>query len=1052
MRTVEEAIARQVLHGGDLPTNLLELAAVHEDALLENLAESFHMLPAPAGALPAPDPAVLRVVPAEVAFRHGIFPLGREGHLLQIATSEPLSQAVEEDLSFSLNVSIQQRIAPLVRIRQAIAACYGIPLDRRMMRLVAKLEGRPDPSPTVAPPAPGRGNPGPPSSQMLRPVSVPPPKFGTGLPPPPSEPEGAAGAPSSGVVSEIPPIPPVPAIPMFRPHESGIGIEPAARDATAGTPLGMNEPTGVGYTRVEPPRTVRARMSEPAPPESTNTAPRASEPPGPPSARPIGGSRELNAKRGLASWLRRTVLEEKGRAAQETPERAGPRARRKGPFTAAMAEQELEDALTTDEVLTVYFAFARQFFTFSFLFVVHGDMAEGHFAWGPGAAAIDPSAIGVPLSLQSSFALARKRRAPVVARLATDGIDAEFARDLGRAPPEGEPSAAAAVIPVVVRSRVVALLYGDDGEMPVELSSVGEVIAMTALTAGALERLILRRKLNAFRAEGTPAPTEPAPLTEELRPPPMEAGSDAVELLAPADGSPVPPPVSFRGPPSIRGSGSLPPEIEVGWSLLPPPDDMPPARDTLPAGSLPGDVLWSDADTYAGMGPELELPHMVYPGPGGRMGWRGQEGEWIDVEADAELIEDGEPLWDGAAEAPPPPPLVEEIIPTVASPGAGLPPELLRRAHEGRPIPREEPDDAAQPGGEHPDRLESPTVRLPRSAPEQAREGSPNAPPTVAIGRIQLVGTRSELLGRRISDPTPAPPSIQGELQPLLSRVLAKAPDADKAFTLLVESGEQAMPVLMADFPGPITVERPRARDVLPPASRCGPLLELIVAMGRPALASLIGRSTSGDVDVRFWATYGLGELPFPESASAVLPRLFDDDPSVRRVARRSARALVSSGRTGPALTQGVSHTARNIDEPTRRRVYAIEAMGEIRAGVVVSPLISALGDPTEDVSDAARRSLFVITRQDFGADAAAWAAWWRESSGRHRIEWLIDALAHESSVVRRAAADELMEETGEYYGYHEDLTPEERARVQGYYREWWEREGRARFGAGAGT
>src|SRR5262245_14948012 len=39
MRSVEDAIARQVLHGGDLATNLLELAAVREDVLLGILAE-----------------------------------------------------------------------------------------------------------------------------------------------------------------------------------------------------------------------------------------------------------------------------------------------------------------------------------------------------------------------------------------------------------------------------------------------------------------------------------------------------------------------------------------------------------------------------------------------------------------------------------------------------------------------------------------------------------------------------------------------------------------------------------------------------------------------------------------------------------------------------------------------------------------------------------------------------------------------------------------------------------------------------------------------------
>lgn len=1073
MRTVEEAIARQVLHGGDLPTNLLELHAVREEDLIENLAESFLMPAAPAGALPAPDPAVLRIIPAEVAFRHGIFPLALEGSTLFIATSEPLSQAVEEDLSFSLNKSLAQLIAPLVRIRQAIAACYGIPLDRRMMRLVAKLEGRPDPSPTVAPPPPDRQKAATPPSQMPRPVSVPPPKFGTGLPPTSADADAEAGVPSSSVVSEIPPIPPVPGMPRLR------GIETGSEQGAAINTETLTGAGGAGYARVEPPRTMRAHGSEPKMErvrrdEIEGSQVPSEQAPPPRSVRP--GSRELNAKRGLASWLRRTVLEEKGRAAQEAQERTGARPRRKGPFTAAMAEQELEDALTTEDVLTVYFAFARQFFTFSFLFVVHGDIAEGHLAWGPGAAQIDPTSIGVPLSLPSSFALARKRRAPVVARLANEGIDAEFSRDLGRASSAEETRAAAAVIPVVVRNRVVALLYGDDGEVPVELSSVGEVIAMTALTAGSLERLILRRKLSASRAEGTPAPTEPAPVAEEIHP---RAASTQEEPSALGDQPMAPASASRRGPKSIRRAASLSPEIEVGWSAFPPPpEDVPPPRDTLPVGSMPGDVMWTEGDTYAGMGPEIELPHALLRA-GGAIARVQEEGDWVDVEAEAELIEEEEdeepPWWAESSETRP--------IPEVTSSPAPVPLGLLRRPLTTKPIPREEPEGEAAPPE---DRNESLTERWPKSGSELTPDAGPTAPPTIAIGRIQLVervegaesdalaaieasspppleedgsglralrrrltpilGTRTE--ARRSIELTPAPATVPSELQTLLGRVLAKTPDADKAFITLVEAGEAAMPVLMAEFPGPLTVERARAKEILPPASRCGPLLELIVAMGRPALASLVSRSTSGDVDVRFWATYALGELPHAEAASAVLPRIFDADPSIRRVARRSARALASSGDVGSAIVQGVGHVARNIDEPTRRRVFAIEAMGEIRSSIVVAPLISALGDPTEDVSDAARRALFVITRQDFGVDAQAWAEWWRDSSMRHRIEWLIDALGSDSPVVRRAAADELMEETGEYYGYAEDLTPDERSRVQGYYRDWWEREGRARFSA----
>src|SRR3954464_3125005 len=67
MRAVEDAIARQVLHGGDLPTNLLELGAVGESALRVILAESFGLDAAPSGRLVPEGTSVLRLIPADLA-------------------------------------------------------------------------------------------------------------------------------------------------------------------------------------------------------------------------------------------------------------------------------------------------------------------------------------------------------------------------------------------------------------------------------------------------------------------------------------------------------------------------------------------------------------------------------------------------------------------------------------------------------------------------------------------------------------------------------------------------------------------------------------------------------------------------------------------------------------------------------------------------------------------------------------------------------------------------------------------------------------------------
>ena len=109
-------------------------------------------------------------------------------------------------------------------------------------------------------------------------------------------------------------------------------------------------------------------------------------------------------------------------------------------------------------------------------------------------------------------------------------------------------------------------------------------------------------------------------------------------------------------------------------------------------------------------------------------------------------------------------------------------------------------------------------------------------------------------------------------------------------------------------------------------------------------------------------------------------------------------------------------------------------------------PLIAVLGDASDEVGDAARRALLLVTRQDLGRDARRWSEWWSKNGSRHRIEWLVDALMHDVPGIRRAAGDELKQLTKEYFGYYDDLPKKERERAQARYRECWEREGRAKF------
>jgi HEAT repeat protein len=204
------------------------------------------------------------------------------------------------------------------------------------------------------------------------------------------------------------------------------------------------------------------------------------------------------------------------------------------------------------------------------------------------------------------------------------------------------------------------------------------------------------------------------------------------------------------------------------------------------------------------------------------------------------------------------------------------------------------------------------------------------------------------------------------------------------------------------------------------------------------------------DPERRFWATYLLTELVYPDVLEPILKRVFDADPRVRRAARAAARAFAEVHPT--FIVERLELVATDAGEPDERRILAIEALGETREAAAVPGLIPLLDDPAGDVVSAARASLTMIGRQDFGASSQRWSAWWTTNYDRHRLEWLIDALMHDQAAIRAAAGEELKTTTKEYFGYYDDLPKRERERAQSRYREWWNSVGRIRFSRGTSS
>jgi len=965
MREVEEALARQVIYGGDLVTNLLELAAASEAQLTWLLADSLGLEPAPIGELPRAAESLLHLVPAELAKRHAVYPIGESDGALLLAVSDVLPSDVEDDLSFSLNTKVLQRAAPLVRIRQALARDYEIPLDRRMLRLVAKLEGRPDPSPSSMP-APLR--------------------------------EAAAGFPKLPRPASIPP---------FNYDSSG---QPALSEerGPSPSPRPPSEPPA--------PRAIAKTLITPRHPSEKPASPRSVPPP---------------------RWLTTGAARERGRR------------RHRGPYTAAMAERDLLESESRDDVIGAFFDFASQYFEYSALFVLQGDIAEGRDADGPGTDRERIRGIGFPLDLPSALSRAKTVRAFQLVKLGTDGLDANLASDLGRSPGH-----IVLVLPIVVRGRCVLLLYGDHGNADVSLDEIGDVIAFTPLVSSAIERVILKKKLSARQALAADSSGTPIPMAEIRRRHRhrLPAIQDRVSALAKAFGSTEKP----SRPPSVPAPSAPPPAT---MAASPEALSAPATQSQSPRAKAASDSVRPAPVLSAGPLTRHETP-MAKSGP-----------STADESPQAKVTPgtaSDSPAARGAHVVSLQPETPQET-PEARRTRQNTPPQGTPRALTPAPIPEPQQDQPfpltrRAPSSRRPavttdapassellavvdhgwDSSPGPSTRLESGIEPRSDVGheAPLAPASrqLALGPrppFRRQDAKDRLLPSVIVD-------VNADLRMLVDRLVQG--DAD-ALDAVVRAGDSTVSLLVAEFPGPLHPDRkksfaePGAR-----ASDAGLLLRALVRIGGVATPFVVVRTADRDPHIRAWATWLLGELPSAESARAVVRRFSDADPEVRRAALAAGRILQSDVEARTALRDSLAILATEHAQSQEARHDAIQALADLRDGRAVPRLIPLLEDDNAAIQRSATWALETLARQDFGADVGAWRGWWDGAAGHHRIEWLIDALTHERIEVRRAAGEELKTLTKEYFGYYEDLSAKERERTQKAYRDWWATVGRTRF------
>jgi len=120
---LNKALAEQRNNGSRVGYALVKLGFVKETDLTRMLARQ-HKMPAVDLTKFQVDPRIAKLIPGELALKHSVLPLKRDGRTLTVAMSDPASMSVLDDIKFITRLDIFPVIAGEFTLRNAIEKFY----------------------------------------------------------------------------------------------------------------------------------------------------------------------------------------------------------------------------------------------------------------------------------------------------------------------------------------------------------------------------------------------------------------------------------------------------------------------------------------------------------------------------------------------------------------------------------------------------------------------------------------------------------------------------------------------------------------------------------------------------------------------------------------------------------------------------------------------------------------------------------------------------------------------------------------------------------------
>jgi type IV pilus assembly protein PilB len=123
---LDAALKSQREEGGKIGEALVRVGAVTENDITETLSQQFGVPSIDLASFEI-DPAVVKIVPADVARKYGVLPVNKTGATLTIAMGDPTNVFAMDDIKFMTGYNVEPVVASEVALRKAIDRHYGTP-------------------------------------------------------------------------------------------------------------------------------------------------------------------------------------------------------------------------------------------------------------------------------------------------------------------------------------------------------------------------------------------------------------------------------------------------------------------------------------------------------------------------------------------------------------------------------------------------------------------------------------------------------------------------------------------------------------------------------------------------------------------------------------------------------------------------------------------------------------------------------------------------------------------------------------------------------------